>query len=178
MLSISAWNKHHSLAFLNSFPLIPNNPDPHPPPNMRNIFSTNIHESQESCFWLQKSRNIVNLRSQLVFVVGYRLVVLMVNNLTLSASYITSRISWPNIYHGHAVMQGQCLKSTGPNDLCFFSNGTNQNWSHYHVFSIIRKLFKIVREWYLFHADIVKTFWVIQISNLEMYISLTDFWYI
>ena len=44
-----------------------------------------------------------------------------------------------------------------------FGYGRHPNWSNQSVFGIIRKLFKIVREWCLSYADIVSTSWVIQV---------------
>ena len=41
-----------------------------------------------------------------------------------------------------------------------------------YVFGIIGKLFKNVREWWVFHVDILRTFQVIQVSILKIYINL------
>ena len=45
-----------------------------------------------------------------------------------------------------------------------------------HVFGIIGKLFKNVRECCLFRDDILKTLWVIQVLNSKIQIFLLDFW--
>ena len=50
------------------------------------------------------------------------------------------------------------LKSHCANDCC--------------VFGIVEKLLENVREWCLFHADILDTFGIIQVLKLEIYIFL------
>ena len=43
-----------------------------------------------------------------------------------------------------------------------------------YVFGIVGKLLENAREWHLLDADILNTFLVIQVSNLEIYIFLSD----
>ena len=53
-----------------------------------------------------------------------------------------------------------------------------KNRSDCYVFGIIGKLFEHAREWCLFQTDILKSFWVIQVSNLEIDLFLSDFGHI
>ena len=59
-------------------------------------------------------------------------------------------------------------------EIHFLGAKIRQNRSNYNVSGIMAKLFKNARQWCLFHADIVRTLWFIQVWNLKINIFLSD----
>ena len=62
---------------------------------------------------------------------------------------------------------GHELKITIFEQSKIFRKKSSSDRPNCYVYGIVGKLFKSVREWWLSHAYILKTLWVIQVSNLK-----------